>query len=198
MPDRSGTPVPSDVEELVAHAVRAHADAVMRFALSQLRCRADAEDATQETFTRLVARPQRFENDDHLRAWLLHVACNVCRDLLRRRRRRPTSPIDDLPVEPSVLDRTDARAEMEALWEALERLSPDARAVVHLVCYEELSYRDAAAALGTTEDAVRARLKRARAKLRDLCGHDANARATAASDDAPEETACEPESEARR
>lgn len=170
MPCDNSAPLSPALAERISCAVSAHGDAVMRLALSQLRNRDDAEDATQETFVRLAVNLPHLENDKHARAWLLRVACNVCRDMLRKRKRKPVVSIEDLRIEPAQRSDTDSRAEMELLWKALDALTPNERVVVHLVCYEELSYHDAARILDTTDDAVRARLKRARAKLRRICG----------------------------
>lgn len=170
MPCENSAPLSPALAERITCAVYAHGDAVMRLALSQLRNRADAEDAVQETFFRLASNLPHFESDEHMRAWLLRVACNVCRDMMRKRKRKPVVSIDDLFFEPAQHSETDSHAEMEQLWKALDALTHNERVVVHLVCYEELSYHDAASVLGTTEDAVRARLKRARAKLRRICG----------------------------
>lgn len=43
----------------------------------------DAEDATQETFIRLIRHDAAFNDAEHEKAWLIHVASNVCRDVLR-------------------------------------------------------------------------------------------------------------------
>ncbi|HEY6211735.1 MAG TPA: sigma-70 family RNA polymerase sigma factor, partial [Vicinamibacterales bacterium] len=66
---------------------------------------ADADDVVQDTFVRAMQRPPR-RTDDSLRPWLVTVALNLSRDLLRRRRRRDyvgpwlPSPIDTSGEEP--------------------------------------------------------------------------------------------------
>ena len=49
----------------------------------------DAEDAVQETLLRYLQRSPEFENEEHEKAWLIKVAVNQCRDILRYKRRHP-------------------------------------------------------------------------------------------------------------
>ena len=44
---------------------------------------ADAEDATQETFIRLIRYDGTFNDEEHMKAWLIRVASNVCKDVLK-------------------------------------------------------------------------------------------------------------------
>lgn len=82
-------------------AVELYGDMVFRLAYSYLKNRADAEDVMQESLLKLYVEPREFESPDHEKHWLLRVAANECKKLLRSpggggpihwtRRRRPRS-----------------------------------------------------------------------------------------------------------
>ena len=63
---------------------RRNIDAVYRVCMLFFKgSRADAEDAAQSTFLKLMKSPVRFENAAHEKSWLIVVASNICRDSLR-------------------------------------------------------------------------------------------------------------------
>ena len=96
----------------------------------------------------------------------MRVTVNRCRDLFRMRKRHRAASIDDLPFDPPCRDETPARERMQDTWDAIAQLTDDERAIVHLVCFEEKTYREAAGALRVSENTVRMRLHRIREKLR--------------------------------
>ena len=139
----------------------------------------DAEDVVQETFVRALEKPPR-DVESALRPWLVRVAMNLSRDLLRRRKRRsyhgiwlPTpleTPDVELDLVPSTDDSPEARyglleSASFAFLVALEELTPAQRAVLLLRDVFDHSSREAADALGVTEENVRITLHRARAKM---------------------------------
>ena len=71
-----------DKAELCA-AMDAHGGMVYRLALCRLGSRSDAEDVYQDVFLRLFQDETCFTDDAHLRAWLIRVTLNDCRDLRR-------------------------------------------------------------------------------------------------------------------
>ena len=64
-------------------AVELYGDMVFRLAYSYLKNRADAEDVMQESLLKLYVEPREFESPDHEKHWLLRVAANECKKLLR-------------------------------------------------------------------------------------------------------------------
>ena len=60
-------------------AVREFADTVYRLAVINTNTVADAEDAFQEVFVRLVKNKDKIESKEHLKAWLIRVTINECR-----------------------------------------------------------------------------------------------------------------------
>lgn len=142
----------------------------------------DAEEATQETFVRVLQALPRFNGRYRLRAWILRIATNVCLDMLRARRREQNGDPDlgeaadidghrggngngnghiEDPVE--VLER---EAESEMVRSVLLELPDDYRAALVLREVEGLSYQEIATALDTTPPRVKALLHRARRRFR--------------------------------
>lgn len=80
----------SELEQVMA----THADTVWRVCTLMLPQAADAEDAFQNTFVKFATHEQVFNDDEHVKAWLIRVATNICKDALRARKRqaRPTDP----------------------------------------------------------------------------------------------------------
>lgn len=170
-------------EEFMDRAIDAHGDAVFRLALNQLRNATDAQDAVQETFVRLLTSETRFENETHLRAWLLRVAINICHDMHKSAWNRRVDRLEDD-------QHTDARdsfcsvsAEEIALrtlkdhpvWNALADLPEDQRLVIHLAYIEGRGSDEIAQLLGIKPATVRTRLFRARTRLREILGETGNA-----------------------
>jgi RNA polymerase sigma factor (sigma-70 family) len=146
---------------------------------------ADADDLVQETFVRALERPPR-RTHEPLRPWLIRVAINLCRDLLRRRKRRGyvgewlPSPVrtDDLetpasyepvaPTEDSPSARYDLLESVSfAFLLALEKLTPNQRAVLLLRDVFDYSTDETASALDISEANVKVLLLRARRKMRE-------------------------------
>ena len=135
---------------------------------------ADADDVVQDTFVRAIERPPR-RTDEPLRPWLIKVALNLARDLLRRRRRRDyvgpwlPSPIETEPPshEPAALDGRYELLESVsfAFLIALEALTPTQRAVLLLRDVFDYSVKEAADALDLTEANVKTTHHRARCAM---------------------------------
>jgi len=83
-----------------------HVDVVYRVCYSFMKTTADAEDATQDTFIKLMRAKPRLADENHEKAWLIRTAGNVCKDMLRRHHRRNTELDDNLPVYAPAQDNT--------------------------------------------------------------------------------------------
>ena len=140
--------------------VHAYGDMVYRLAYAQTRSRHDADDVFQEVFLRVVQRRPSFDSEAHEKAWLIRVTLNCLKSHWRAAWRRHDVPLDDRIPCPAPEER--------ALDDALRRLSPKARAAVHLFYFEGYTAEEIARMGGEKPSAVRTRLTRARAQLRDL------------------------------
>ena len=72
--------------------VRDYADLVLRVCYTYLRSTADAEDVCQDTLVKLILRDEPFHDPGHERAWVIRVAINACKSLLRDRGAHSTAP----------------------------------------------------------------------------------------------------------
>ena len=149
-----------------------HARAVFAFCVRRCGDRALAEDLTSIVFLEAWKQRAAFEpTGTTVLPWLLGIANNMCRNATRSRRRHRAA-LRRIPLGPSaagvendVVSRVDTAAALESARRALDGLSRHEREVVVLVSWSDLTYGEAAAALGVPVGTVRSRLARARRKL---------------------------------
>lgn len=149
--------------------VRDYADLVLRVCYTYLRSTADAEDVCQDTLVKLILRDEPFHDSGHERARVIRVAANACRNLLRDRGAHQAVGLDAVPEpEAAQAPGEDAlRRRDERVLGAVMALPLPQREAVYLHYYEGYPTREVARIVGATDDAVRQRLSRARASLRD-------------------------------
>ena len=129
--------------------------------------RHDAEDLTQETFVTVMQKLPSFKGKSSLKTWIYSVAVNKYRDSLRYGKIRAHEPMAERemisPQNP--LDVLIAKKTSDRLRAAFYGLAEHYRVSFSLVRFEGMTYKDAAAALGTTPDTVRMRVHRAHLTL---------------------------------
>jgi len=167
-------PIADTVDAAVEEAVREHSRALYRIAFSVLRNHHDAEDATQETFVRLLryGKHNQLASICDLRAWLARVVWRVALD---RRRVVPevslqeaAEAVSGLRANGAGVDEIAASEQMKLLLGRLiEGLPRPLRDTLTLSLSEELSSSEIAAVLGIPEGSVRERLWRARRMLKE-------------------------------
>ena len=118
----------------------------------------------QEAVCAAFERRESLREMDKFRPWLLRILVNKCYDTCRRR--RPTVDLED--VADYLPAKSQDHTERLTLWQAVMSLSGDLRAAVTLFYYDGLSIREISGALGISDAAVKTRLSRGRAKLRQL------------------------------
>ena len=158
--------------EAVETLVREHARFVYKVAYSVLRNHHDAEDATQETFIRVMRHAAKVAQMPDQRPWLARVAWRIAVDRIRQ---RGTQPLDDAAQTLEQLRSAGPGAEqvvigqqMVSLLERLvERLPREFRDVVALSTVQEMTSAEIAQVLQIPEATVRTRLLRARRLLRE-------------------------------
>jgi len=133
---------------------------LFRVSLHAVKDRHDAEDVVQTVLLRLYQYQGSFESQEHLKHWLLRVAVNESRKLLRSAWRRRTVPLEDW--DGPMPERTEEREVLAAVM----ALDAKYRLPVYLYYYEGLSVREVAQTLGARESTIQTRLQRAREKLK--------------------------------
>lgn len=144
-----------------------------RFALSLTRQPDMADDLVQITVERALKARDHYDPASPLQAWLFRILRNAFIDMARRRKTRGAeSDIHDMPEAASVDGRheTEARLMLSQTLDAMQGLSDDHRALLALVCMEEMSYAEAAETLGIPVGTVMSRLARARRALAQKLG----------------------------
>ena len=145
--------------------LRRHRDRIYRIALRMLGDRHDAEDIAQDVMIQVWTALAGFTGSSSFTTWLYRIVVNRCLNQLRGRRwTRPVLEGDPQPVA-GAEDMVIARQRAGAAMEAIAALPSDQRAVIVLHQLEGLSYREVAAVVNISEDAVRGRLHRARLNL---------------------------------
>ena len=152
-------------KEDVEKALECHGNRVMSLAYSYLHSVEDAEDVLQETMVRLFQRTENFNDEEHVKAWLLRVAANISKNVLRSR--KYIAETGDGTVPEDVLTE-DMPEESIALYQAVNSLPEKYREVVHLFYYEDVSTYEIARILDKKESTVRSLLRRARGILKEI------------------------------
>jgi RNA polymerase sigma-70 factor (ECF subfamily) len=164
-------------ETALAALVDQYAGALYRVAFSVLRNPADAEDAVQEAFLRVLRHRDTLDEVRDHRVWLIRIVWNIVLDRKRRAKTRPET--DDVAELARVLAANGLSAEERAaaaqhhahVLACVDQLPEKEREVLQLSAFEELSCVEIAAVLGITESSVRSRLFRARNLMAGLLQH---------------------------
>ncbi|MBQ8798784.1 MAG: sigma-70 family RNA polymerase sigma factor [Lachnospiraceae bacterium] len=159
--------------------IRTYSDTVYRIAFARAGTKADADDIYQEVFLRYIRRAPEFRDEEHAKAWFIRVTVNCSRKYLggaSRKKEVPGEwPAENGPEkeETGVTDSFGTPEEhiladerMTELLRELQKLSSDARLLLHLFYFEELKTGEIARVLHRKESTVRVQLKRAREQLR--------------------------------
>ena len=151
----------SGTDEHIHRLVETYSPMLLRLAAARLASPANAEDAVQEAFLRLLTTWPMFRDAEHEKAWLirtpLHRACDIRKSAARR----------NLPLEEAILAAA-PEAEEGNLLTAVRTLPEKYGAVIHLYYYEGYSIQEIANLLGVPVPTVGTRLARGRERLRLL------------------------------
>ena len=157
-----------DLNHQAERLANAYADAILRLCYAYLKNTQDAQDVCQTVFVKLLTEPRRFESAEHERAYVLRMAANACKDLLK-------SPWRTCGLE-TVLEVPAPEAGDGSVLEAVNRLPAHYRTVIYLFYYEGYQAAEIGKILGVPTATVHTRLARGRAKLKDILGGADNER----------------------
>ena len=142
----------------VERVVHIYGNMLFRVCLITLGNASDAEDVIQETMITYLQKKSEFKDAEHEKAWLITVASNKCKDLLRFRARHPM--IDLEQIQEFAAEDSDS-----GILEALMTLPEKFRIVLILYYVEEYRIEDIAKVIGKTPSAVKMRLQKGRGLL---------------------------------
>ncbi len=153
-----------DYKQQAERLANTYADAILRLSYAYLKNTQDAQDVCQTVFVKLLTEPRDFESPEHEKAYVLRMAANACKDLLRSPWRKRVCGLD------TVLEVPAPEAEEGSVLAAVNQLPPRYRAVIYLHYYEGYQAAEIGEILGVPLGTVHTRLARGRAKLRTLLG----------------------------
>lgn len=145
--------------------VRKYSDTVTGVCLMRLKNMADAEDCYQSTFLKFYTKSPKFEDEQHVKAWLIKVAIRECASYMRKNRRQV--PVEEF-FDDSISDNT---GNLDISW-ALMKTPSKYRDVLYLYYCEEYKVKEIAQIIGAKENTVKSLLKRGREILKKIYGGD--------------------------
>lgn len=164
--------------EAFNHLVRLYEGRIYNLCYRMLGDGDAAADAAQDSFLAAFRNMQRFRGGS-FRSWLFRIATNTCYDVLRARKRHPTTSLDmsfdsdepvfDPPDRGETPDEFALRRELSsAIQRGLDRLPEDQRLVIILCDIQGMAYDEIAQITNSNLGTVKSRLSRGRARLRDV------------------------------
>jgi RNA polymerase sigma-70 factor (ECF subfamily) len=151
-----------ELSGFIQSAVHKYIKTVAKVAFSYLKNTAEAEDITQEVFLALVQKQPEFDNEEHLKAWLIRVVVNKCKNHLKSswfsKREAIQEELSYMPKEQS-----------EVLLAVLA-LEVKYRIPIHLYYYEGYSIKEIAEILGERPATIGTQLSRGRDILKNMIG----------------------------
>lgn len=144
----------------IEKTIKTYGNMLFRICLVMLKNPVDAEDAVQETMLKYIQKTPEFESSDHEKAWLIKVASNKCRDILKSRWR-------NVPLNFEMIREYSCSVEDSRIMEALMSLPDKFRIVMTLYYVEEYRVDDIAKIIGKTSSCVKMRLQKGRKLLEE-------------------------------
>lgn len=138
-----------------------YGNTLFRICLIMLGNSHDAEDAVQETLIKYLQKTPDFNDKEHEKAWLIKVASNKCKDMLRFRARHATIDIESICE--FMQDSSDS-----GILEALMTLPEKFRIILVLYYVEQYKTDEIAKMIGKSSSAVKMRLQKGRRLLKEI------------------------------
>jgi RNA polymerase sigma-70 factor (ECF subfamily) len=150
----------------IAAIYQRHVKTVYRVCFTYLKNAADTEDATADTFVKLMRSAPAFENEEHEKAWLIRASINVCKDSLKHWWRRR----EDLADYSETL-KAEEPFETDDVTDAVTGLPDKYKSVVYLYYFEGYTSVQIAELLHKPQSTIRNYLHEARMLLRERLGN---------------------------
>ena len=155
-------------EQEMERWITEYGDAVLRMCYLYLKDYHLAEDAAQETFIKAMKHYKSFNRESSEKTWLTWIAINCCKNIMRMNwfrlgrgeLKEGEQALDTDPIE-HVLERN-------SITKAIQSLEVRDRELIILYYYQELSMKEIAQVIGTSENVTIQRINRARQKLKKI------------------------------
>lgn len=153
------------VREEIEKILEKYGDTIYRMAFVQTKSRDASDDIYQEVCLKLLREKKRFETEEYLKAWLLRVTINCCKDYWKSAwYRKIVCNMETDTEEQATNDEQEVGFVTKCVWELPEKY----RMLIHLYYYEEYSQKEIAQMLKLNENTVASRLSRGRNKLKRI------------------------------
>lgn len=140
-------------------------DTLYRLSFMYMKNVQDAEDAVHNTFLKAIETRKKFESEKHERAWLIRVASNICKNMLKSASRKNEPLSDNIPD-------CNISSEAKELLCELSKLPDKLKVPVYLFYYDGYSSDEIGQMLNISSSAVRSRLQKAREQLKNVLGDE--------------------------
>lgn len=152
----------------IEHMMDLFGDAVWRACLTYVPA-CDAEDVFQNTFAKYAQHDADFRDEEHAKAWLLRVAINDCKDMLRSCARRHVSLDAEMERwgDSPALETKDRAAEVREVLDAVDRLSDPPKTPLYLFACEGYTVAEIARMMDAPEGTVYSWISRGRKQLKE-------------------------------
>lgn len=158
-------------QEDIEHAMELHGDAVWRACGLYFRAHVDAQDAFQDTFMKYaLADGAAFNGEEHRKAWLIRVATNVCKDMLKAAERRTVAFDEaDPSLHPVSTDpETQPASFSSEVVDAMRSLDDPPRTPLYLSLYEGYNAPEIARMVDAPVNTVYSWIARGRQQLKEV------------------------------
>ena len=139
---------------------------MFRFFLRSLNHHEDAEDLTQRVFIRIYRSADRYLPQAKFSTWIFTIARNLLIDEIKKRKRRPQMVFDEFIERAGEVESSRSTELTEILMKQLDTIPENHRTALLLRVQRELSYREIADVMQSTEASVKTWIHRARLDLR--------------------------------
>lgn len=154
----------------IERTIDIHGDTVWRVCVLYFKQHTDAQDAFQETLLKYAISDTDFSDDEHRKAWLIRVATNVCKDMLKASHRKNTSIDDEQTDYDPVAEGQDTQpgSTLHEALDAIRSLTDPPRTPVYLALYEGYTAPEIAEILDAPTNTVYSWVARGKQQLREV------------------------------
>lgn len=155
-------------QEAFDELMRRHEARIFALAFRMTGSRADALDATQDTFVAVFRQAHSFKKDAAFGTWLFRIGINACKDFLRKRNRHPWEGAEQLENTAALGDVERAASLRIDVVRALQSLPEEYREAVCMHDLGGIPYDEIAQLSGAPIGTVKSRISRGRRRLAEL------------------------------
>lgn len=148
------------MKKLAEDIMQEYGNMIFRLAYASMRNRADAQDVLQDVLVSFIKNNPDFDNENHVKAWLIKTTANRCKNMHLSAWFRLKSDVEGFDIV------YEDKTSREDILTAINQLSANERLLIHLFYYEEYTSAEIAELLHKNENTIRSQLARARKKLK--------------------------------